>query len=70
MEREYETSETTERLRHHKGAVDDYSQNSPPQDSPLGGNPEVGNPESISYQDYPPQLLCFYALFVHDMGPG
>ena len=48
----------------------DYSQDSPPQDSPLGGNPEVGNPESISYQDYPPQLSGFYALFVHVMGPG
>ena len=31
-------------------------QDSPPQDSPLGGNPEVGNPDTISYQDYPPQL--------------
>ena len=40
----------------------DYSQNSPPQDSPLGGNPEVGNPESISYQDYPPKLLCFVCI--------
>ena len=50
--------------------IKDYNQNSPPQDSPLGGNPEVGNPESISYQDYPPQLSGFYALFVHVMGPG
>ena len=31
-------------------------QDSPPQDSPLGDNPEVGNPDTISYQDYPPQL--------------
>ena len=29
-------------------------------DYPLGGNPEVGNPESISHQDCPPQLLCFF----------
>ena len=38
----------------------DYPQDCPPQDCPLGGNLEVGNPESISHQDCPPQLLCFF----------
>ena len=40
--------------------VIDYPQDCPPQDCPLGGNLEVGNPESISHQDCPPQLLCFF----------
>ena len=33
------------------------------QDSPLGGDSPwwgILNPEYISYQDYPPQLLCFF----------
>ena len=38
----------------------DYPQDCPPQDCPLGSNPVVGNPESISHQDCPPQLLCFF----------
>ena len=38
----------------------DYPQDCPPQNCPLGGNPEVGNSESISHQDCPPQLLCFF----------
>ena len=33
-----------------------WRQRDSPQDSPLGDNPEVGNPDTISYQDYPPQL--------------
>ena len=44
------------------------------QDSPLGGDSPwwgILNPEYISYQDYPPQLLCFfYVLFVLDKGSG
>ena len=38
----------------------DNPQDCPPQNCPLGGNPEVGNSESISHQDCPPQLLCFF----------
>ena len=38
----------------------DYPQDCPPQNCPLGGNPEVGNSESISHQDCPPRLLCFF----------
>ena len=48
----------TEEKRGHYGECQDC----PPQDCPLGGNPEVGNPESISYQDCPPQLLCFLCI--------
>ena len=40
--------------------MSDYPQDCPPQNCPLGGNPEVGNSESISHQDCPPQLLCFF----------
>ena len=42
------------------GFAEDYPQDCPPQNCPLGGNPEVGNSESISHQDCPPQLLCFF----------
>ena len=50
----------------HQHKIDSESrgecQDCPPRDCPLGGNPEVGNPESISYQDCPPQLLCFLCI--------
>ena len=50
---ELETNVKVEKIDTSK---DGKCQDSPPQDSPLGGNPEVGNPDTISYQDYPPQL--------------
>ena len=46
-----------------------WTQDCPPQDCPLGGNPEAGNPESISYQDCPPQLLCFLCIVCAWYGP-